>query len=121
MSPYSLKSISSDMLFTILLVCVLGSAVIANAQICYFPDGSVSPLDTRCHSLSVGDGASACCASSDICLSNGLCLQSDAEVVSRSSCTDRTWQSPDCSQYCNDGKYLSEIPEIYSKSAFNLA
>ncbi len=97
------------MFFTILSVFILGNAVIANAQTCYYPDGSVSSRDTPCHSPSVGDGASACCGYPDICLSNGLCLsQWGAEVVSRGSCTDESWQSPECSQYCYDGEYLSE-------------
>ena len=77
----------------------------ASAPTCYFPDGSQSPRDTPCHTPSVGDGASACCAYSDICLDNNLCLaQSGAEVITRGSCTDETWQSPECSQYCADGK-----------------
>lgn len=77
----------------------------ANEQTCYFPDGSVSPRDTPCHSPSIGDGASACCASSDICLSNALCLgQTGAALISRGTCTDKTWQNPECPQYCSDGK-----------------
>lgn len=79
----------------------------ADAQTCFYPDGSVSTHDTPCHSPSIGDGASACCGSTDICLNNSLCLaQSGAELVTRGSCTDQTWQSPECPQYCSDGKVL---------------
>ncbi|KAF6230559.1 hypothetical protein HO173_011096 [Letharia columbiana] len=75
----------------------------ADAQTCFYPDGSVSTHDTPCHSPSIGDGASACCGSTDICLNNSLCLaQSGAELVTRGSCTDQTWQSPECPQYCSD-------------------
>lgn len=42
-----------------------------------------------------------------MCLSNNLCLNQDgAELISRGSCTDETWQSSECGQYCLDGKYL---------------
>lgn len=97
------------MLYTDLVLCFLGNFIMANAQTCYYPDGSIPPRDTPCHSPSIGDGASACCAESDICLDNGLCLaNSGSELISRGSCTDQSWQSPECSQYCNDGKYFFE-------------
>lgn len=79
----------------------------ANASTCYFPDGTVSAHDFPCHSSSIGDGASACCGDTAMCLSNNLCLNQDgAELISRGSCTDETWQSSECGQYCLDGKYL---------------
>lgn len=77
-----------------------------SAEACYYPDGSVAALDTPCHSSSTGGGASACCTYPDICLDNKLCLAqggvSDAAVISRGSCTDQTWKSSGCSQYCAD-------------------
>lgn len=76
----------------------------ANAPTCYFPDGSVASRDTPCNSYATSYGASACCAYQDVCLDNHLCIaQSGAEVISRGSCTDRTWQSSECCQYCADG------------------
>ena len=79
----------------------------ANAQTCYYPDGSVASHDSPCHSSSTGDRSSACCNHADICLNNGLCLaQSGGEIVSRGSCTDQSWQSTACSQYCADGKSI---------------
>ena len=96
------------MLFIDLVVCFLGTVIMVNAQTCYYPDGSLSSRDAPCHSPSNGDGASACCGYPDICLDNGLCLaQQGSEMISRGSCTDESWQSPECSQYCNDGNYLS--------------
>lgn len=75
----------------------------ATDQTCYFPDGSVSLGFTPCHSASTG--ASACCAEMDVCLDNKLCLsQSGQQDLTRGSCTDKTWGSPECSQYCSDGK-----------------
>ena len=92
-----------------------------NAQTCYYPDGSISFRDTPCHSPSVGDGASACCGYPDICLDNGLCLsQSGAEIVSRGSCTDQNWQSPECSQYCNDGNHLARPSRNLSNRGLHL-
>lgn len=96
------------MRFIEVLFVLLGNGILVDAQTCYYPDGSVSSHDTPCHSLLIGDEASACCGYLDVCLDNGLCLaQAGAELVSRGSCTDQTWQSPECSQYCSDGKSLS--------------
>ena len=66
------------------------------AQQCYFPDGSPSS-DVPCNGTAA---QSACCASTAYCLSNGLCL-SDA-IPSRGSCTDKSWASGSCAQYCQD-------------------
>ena len=80
----------------------------SSAQPCYFPDGSISTNDSPCHAPFTDDGASACCAHSDVCLDNNLCLaQNGPELISRGTCTDKTWQSPECSQYCSDGNYIS--------------
>lgn len=77
----------------------------ANAPLCYFPDGSLATRDTPCKSPSLNGGASPCCAFSDVCLDNHLCLAQDGpELITRGSCTDKYWQSPECSQYCSDGK-----------------
>ena len=77
-----------------------------NVPTCYYPSGTSSSPDTPCHS---DDRASACCAQTDTCLSNGLCLaQGGPELITRGSCTDESWQSPECPQYCSDGKKLFE-------------
>ena len=79
----------------------------ANGQTCYFPDGSKATSDTPCKRdpSSGSDGASACCNSADACLESHLCLeQLGGPMISRGSCTDQTWQSQECSQYCADGK-----------------
>ena len=103
--------VARNMLLAHLFVYSLGIVIMTNAQTCYYPDGSVVARDTPCHSPSIGDGASACCDSGDICLDNNLCLsQGGAELISRGSCTDHTWQSPECSQYCSDGEYLFQQP-----------
>ncbi|KAM0805009.1 hypothetical protein BDR22DRAFT_885099 [Usnea florida] len=74
-----------------------------NASTCFFPDGTVAPRDTPCHDPFLRGGASACCAESDVCLDNNLCLaQSGPEIITRGSCTDWRWLSPECPQYCPD-------------------
>ncbi len=72
----------------------------AGAQ-CYYPDGSISD-DIPCR-----DPTSACCSATSYCLTNGYCL-SDLQVI-RSSCTDQTWQSPDCPTLCIRGE-PSHVP-----------
>lgn len=90
--------------------------LMAGMQKCYFPDGSEVTSDTPCQSSSTSDGASACCNSLDVCLESHLCLaQNGAPMISRGSCTDKTWQSQECSQYCADGK-----PHPYSYKALEL-
>ena len=64
------------------------------AQQCYFPDGSPSK-DVPCNGSATH---SACCTSTAYCLSNGLCLND--VIPSRGSCTDKTWASGSCAQYC---------------------
>ncbi|KAM0797565.1 hypothetical protein BDR22DRAFT_824195 [Usnea florida] len=85
------------------LVVFLGIVVMADAQMCYSPDGTAFPTDSPCHSPSIVDGASACCNTHDVCLNNGLCLsQAGGEFIYRGTCTDQSWHSPNCSQYCAD-------------------
>ena len=86
-------------------VCVLEIVTMTAAQTCYFPDGSVGDRDTPCRATSHGQ-ASACCAWFDICLDNSLCLsQVGNEIVTRGTCTDQSWQSDQCSKYCQDGMF----------------
>ena len=107
------------MVFIDLLIVFLGNSMMADAQKCYYPDGSVASTDSPCHSPSIKDGASACCDSIDICLNNGLCLaQAGGEVISRGSCTDQTWQSTECSQYCADGKSITHRFENFFNRGF---
>lgn len=73
----------------------------ALAQKCYVPNGDEIP-DTPCSPTS-SNQASACCSPHHTCLSNGLCLQADM-TVNRGSCTDQTWKSSRCAQWCQDGK-----------------
>ena len=97
-------------------VCFSMKATTIRAQTCYFPDGSISYRDTPCRASSYGQ-ASPCCAVMDICLDNALCLaQQGSEVISRGSCTDSTWRSTECAQYCQDG----QLPQYHAISEISL-
>ncbi|KAJ5888023.1 hypothetical protein N7495_008064 [Penicillium taxi] len=57
---------------------------------CYYPDGSISSGSVPCSS----DETTSCCGPSNICLSNGLCLDATQPfVLSRGACTSRNWGS----------------------------
>ena len=92
-------------------VYFITTAATTGAQTCYFPNGVEATNDTPCRATQPGQ-ASACCAHLDICLDNKLCLPQggNKEIVWRGSCTDHSWQSGDCPQYCQDGKFFPMIP-----------
>ena len=96
---------TADMSYSAFLTFVFWQgfrASTALAQKCYVPNGEEVSDDTPCNPTS-SDQASACCSRYDTCLSNGLCLEADM-TLNRGSCTDRTWKSKGCAQWCSDGK-----------------
>lgn len=75
---------------------------------CNFPDGTPSRNDTPCTS---GNGEAVCCGQGFACLEDGVCqvtsfaFQSNPDLNTginyyRGSCTDQSWSSPDCPQFC---------------------
>lgn len=66
---------------------------------CYYPDGETLAPDVACNSSA---SVSSCCGSGSWCLDNGLCY--DSGVVSRGSCTDKSW-GEGCAQYCQTGRF----------------
>jgi hypothetical protein len=73
---------------------------------CYYPNGDVTPADVACSDTTE---ESACCGQGYACLSNGLCERNndtlDANSESsyvRGSCTDPTFRSSYCPNYCVD-------------------
>jgi hypothetical protein len=70
-----------------------------SAQVCYYPDGLTTSDDVACSNNPAG---SSCCPTGSFCMDNGLCF--GGGIVSRSSCTDQTWASAECAQYCTEGK-----------------
>ena len=90
----------------------LGNVLTIGAQTCYWPDRSIETSHIPCQAAASGK-ASACCPYWDICLDNGLCLpQVGNEVIWRGTCTDQSWQSGDCPQYCQDGKLFNASMRI---------
>ncbi|KAI4728536.1 hypothetical protein E4T49_03593 [Aureobasidium sp. EXF-10728] len=75
-----------------------------SAQTCYYPDGLTTSDDIPCNSNAK---ASSCCPTGSFCMDNGLCF--GGGVVSRSSCTDQAWASPECARYCRDVNESSAI------------
>ncbi|TVY36285.1 hypothetical protein LOCC1_G008608, partial [Lachnellula occidentalis] len=87
-------------------ICWFSRSIIAT---CYNPDGSEAVDRVAFQPCNQIAGAvSQCCGTNwtgvnpavanDVCQPNGLCLNSlnDAPLYWRSSCTDKTWQSPFC-------------------------
>ena len=71
---------------------------------CYYPSGREAPNDTPCRN---DTPFSTCCAQGYVCLSNGLCQATGDDVARpgvpqfvRGACTDGTWRSTNCPQFC---------------------
>ena len=82
---------------------LLISALVAEAQLCYKPDGT--PEDFRYAPCLAGQ-TSMCCRTNDTlnpdqCRLDGLCQATwNGAYVYRESCTDREWKSPACLKLC---------------------
>lgn len=63
---------------------------------CYFPNQAIV---LNAYACSLTSNNSACCAVGHICLDNGLCTPGNGQII-RGGCTDQTWNSPECPQYC---------------------
>ena len=73
------------------------------AATCYYPDDTVTPEDVSCRYT----GNSSCCSFGWTCLSNGLCQNPSPTINDhgggkyyRGSCTDPTFNSPNCAAVC---------------------
>ncbi len=100
--------------FLFLLLFVVHSTSAASARSCYFPDGNNATKDTPCKSATV----STCCQEGATCLDNGLCFDPFGSAVGgyiRGSCTDKSWASSSCPQYCTYGK-ISTSPQLLTQA-----
>lgn len=75
--------------------------------ICYWPNGDPTSQDVACRDTS---GDTACCSPGFACLENGLCMVTPHVDLSpenityvRGSCTDMSWKSSNCPNYCVRG------------------
>jgi hypothetical protein len=70
-------------------------------QTCYWPDATIVDHNyIPCTNTTTTGTYTPCCIVGDYCFSNGLCLGTGSMTTYRGSCTDRSWASPDCPQYC---------------------
>ena len=85
------------LLFWVVIVVLLPGLVSCT---CYLPNGAVTPHDVPCEN----GHESVCCSEGFICLSNSVCQKRDAanDTVgyARGSCTDKSWRSSYCPNYC---------------------
>lgn len=75
------------------------------ADVCFHPSGSQSS-DVPCDPTAE---VTMCCSSQSACLPTGLCAntidgETDPSKFIRPTCTDSTWTSPICPQYCVPSK-----------------
>ena len=97
MQPFSLYSLQ--------LLYSLRSLTTAQ---CFYPNGQASD-DLECDPE---EPETACCPRGYTCLSNGLCELTNSSGIAnygRGSCTDLSWRSTLCPQFCQSGEasYLS--------------
>ena len=77
---------------------------------CFYPDGTVATVDVPCNTIAP---LSACCGDGWACSSNGVCISLNpghgpgghTNLPVRGSCTDLTWRSEFCPQFCTTGRY----------------
>ena len=87
-------------LLTMILLLVV---VIPHVRaVCYYPNGEAND-DIPCNAGPV----SVCCTRGWTCLTNGVCQNdNDSSCIAwgRHSCTDSTFNSPECPRFCQSGK-----------------
>lgn len=67
---------------------------------CWFFNDRLAPDDVPCS----GKYYTHCCAKNEVCLSNGLCMNTGHQpyVLARRSCTDKAWQTgSSCTNKCH--------------------
>lgn len=65
---------------------------------CYYPDGSYIARDRPC--IDNGTQESFCCGPGWSCLSNKVCYRPSTSHYARGSCTDESFGSAACPQFC---------------------
>ncbi|OCL01450.1 hypothetical protein AOQ84DRAFT_6704 [Glonium stellatum] len=101
---YDLRLHFSDtyILYLFLTLCLLVGVSAASNTTCYYPDG----LESKGLPCNPTADVSTCCGPGFICLGNDLCTPgpNDRKTYDykfyRSSCTDATWKSSACPNFC---------------------
>ena len=99
---YEMRTTTIAIVLSSVSTALAAAATTPTPQQCYFPDGTES-THTPCNATQAAakGGFSACCSDSSYCMDNGLCLE--AGILTRMSCTDKTFTDKTCPQYCNTG------------------
>lgn len=103
----------------------LPSHILCELQ-CWFPDGqfpngtgdyiinNYSENDRPCYP---DRDVSFCCGIGESCATNNLCIGGPGTAYmpfNRGTCTDRTWQSPECPQFCRMSSVLQPCgPDVF--------
>ena len=77
---------------------------VSQGATCYAPDGEAALGNYPCF---LDQAVSPCCGGGYICEASGLCKVVGSQAVSdliRGTCTDSTWKSTDCPQYCTSNQ-----------------
>ena len=100
---YEMRTTTIAIVLSSVSTALAAAATTPTPQQCYFPDGTES-THTPCNATQAAakGGFSACCSDSSYCMDNGLCLE--AGILTRMSCTDKTFTDKTCPQYCNTGQ-----------------
>ena len=68
---------------------------------CYYPSGVRMFSDFEpCADPTARAPYSGCCQLGDVCLPSGLCQWPEKKTTYRGGCTDSTWGSPSCPNFC---------------------
>jgi hypothetical protein len=74
-------------------------SALADVPLCFYPDGSTAQSDFACNLTAEH---SFCCAVGYNCLENKICVAVGESDWNRGSCTDKSWNSPECPRFCMD-------------------
>jgi hypothetical protein len=103
---------STSIPFTLLIIIIYMPHIPstkAEVPSCFYPNGGRAEGDYACNLTAE---VSFCYAIGYSCLENKICARSGDVPYNRGSCTDQTWRSSDCPQFCRDsppdgGSWLS--------------
>ena len=95
-------------IYFILSILAPSSAISTSTPSCWTAAGQIAPNDSPCYPSNPNSSSSTqhsvCCPPSSICSPNKLCIlpssASSTGQAHRGSCTDHTWASSACPQFC---------------------
>lgn len=79
------------------LVAAVLSSLAASELSCYYPDGKNATGLIPCKPDAE---VSHCCREADVCLTSGMCFSPGLNSLVRRACTDKTWNSTECPNFC---------------------